>query len=118
MVVADRAERREAMATRKADIAASRLSWSTQWRGVALPSEVYAESPLFWVYQRGRPRPKTLDDLKNLTAVVLEDSAAWNYLQSLSALERSADELTELPTNPGRDPLEIVAARRAACTLN
>ena len=117
VVVADRAELREAIATRRADIAASRLSWSNQWRGVALPSEAYAESPLFWVYQRGRPRPKTLDDLKNLKAVVLEDSAAWNYLQSLSALERAAYELTELPKNLGRDPLDIVASGRAEVTL-
>jgi len=117
VVVADRAELREAIATRRADIAASRLSWSKQWRGVALPSEVYAESPLFWVYQRGRPRPKTTDDLKNLKAVVLEDSAAWNYLQSLSALERAAYELTELPKNLGRDPLDIVASGRAEVTL-
>lgn len=117
VVVADRAELREAIATRRADIAASRLSWSKQWRVVALPSEVYAESPLFWVYQRGGPRPKTVADLKSLNAVVLEDSAAWHYLQSLSALERAAYELTELPKNLGRDPLDIVASGRAEVTL-
>ena len=117
VLVADRTELRDAIVTRRADIAASRLSWSSQWRGVALPSEVYAESPLFWVYQRGRPRPKTTGDLKNLEAVVLEDSAAWNYLQSLSALERAAYELTELPKNLGRDPLDIVASGRAEITL-
>jgi membrane-bound lytic murein transglycosylase F len=57
------------------------------------------------------------DLLKNLKAVVLEDSAAWNYLQSLSALERAAYELTELPKNLGRDPLDIVASGRAEVTL-
>ena len=117
VVVADRAELRDAIMNRRADIAASRLSWSSQWRGVALPSEVYAESPLFWVYRRGQPRPKTTTQLKELNAVVLEDSAAWNYLQSLSALERAAYELTELPKNLGRDPLDIVASGRAEVTL-
>ena len=115
--VADRAGLREAIASRRADLAASQLSWSGHWRGVALPSEVYAESPLFWVYQRGQPRPKTVADIRKLRAVVLEDSAAWNYLDSLSAITRAGYEITEIPKDVGRDPLELVATGRADVAL-
>jgi len=115
--VADRAELREAIASRRADLAASQLSWSGHWRGVALPSEVYAESPLFWVYERSQKRPATTADIRKLRAVVLEDSAAWHYLDSRSAITRAGYDVTDVPKDVGRDPLELVATGRADVAL-
>jgi membrane-bound lytic murein transglycosylase F len=113
----DRAGLRAALKDDRADLAAAQLSWSSPWRSVALPSETYSDSPLFWVYNRSKPRPKTPAEIAKLKMVILEDSAESNYLESRARKEFAGYKWTVLPRSLGLDPLELVASGRADVTL-
>lgn len=115
--MSDRAALRRAVDEKRVDLAAAQLTWTTRWRGSALPSVAYSDSPLFWVYERSRPRPRAPEDLTRLRAVILDDSAPANYLESLSIRRRAAFNVVVLPRELGRNPLELVEAGRADVTL-
>ena len=117
VVEPDRAGLRRALAEGRADVAAAQLSRSATWRRVALPSAPYSESPLFWVYDKNRPRPKTPADIANLRAVMLEDSAELNWLKELGSRSKVLQRYEIIPRKVGREPLELVASGRADITL-
>ena len=117
VVEQDRSGLRRAIAERRADIAAAQLGLSTPWRKVALPSQAYSESPLFWVHERNNRRPRTAADIAGLRAVVLEDSAELAWLEEHRAGDLSKIRYTVVPRNVGREPLELVASKRADVTL-
>jgi len=108
---------RRAIAERRADIAAAQLGWSGEWRRIALPSQSYSASPMFWVHDKERRRPKTLAELAKLRVVVLEDSTASQWLQQLPPADRAKVRHTVIPRNLGREPMELVASNRADVAL-
>lgn len=117
VVETDYAGLRRAVADRRADLAAAQLGWSSEWRRIALPSESYSESPLFWVHDKAKPRPKTLAQLASLRLIVLEDSAAADWLAERPASARPKLRPALVPRALGRDPLELVASDRADAAL-
>jgi len=117
VTASDRAGLRAAIKDDRADLAAAQLSWSSPWRNIALHSESYSDSPLFWVYNRSKPRPKTPAEIAKLKMVILEDSAESNYLESRARKEFAGYKWTVLPRSLGLDPLELVASGRADVTL-
>ena len=117
VVETDLAGLRRAVAEKRADLAAAQLGWSNDWRRIALPSESYSASPLFWVHDKGKTRPKTLADLAKRRVAVLDDSAAAEWLLQRPTAERKALRLTVVPRELGRDPLELVASGRTDVAL-
>ena len=117
VVETDREGLRRAIQERRADLAAAQLGWTSEWRPIALPSKPYSESPMFWVHDRQRPRPKTLQELARLRGVVLDDSAGSEWLARRPVSERSKLRYTVVPRNVGREPLELVESGRADIAL-
>ena len=117
VVEADRAGLRRALDEGRADLAAAQLGDHARWRKVALVSKPYSESPLFWVYDKGRPRPRSPGDIAKLRAVVLEDSAELAWLEQRRDKDSAKIRYTVIPRNVGREPLELVASGRADVTL-
>jgi membrane-bound lytic murein transglycosylase F len=113
----DPAGLRDAIKDDRADLAAAQLSWSSLWRDIALHSKSYSDSPLFWVYNRNTPRPRTPAEIAKLKMVILEDSAESNYLESRARNEFAGYKWTVLPRSLGLDPLELVNSGRADVTL-
>ena len=117
VVEVDRAGLRRALDEGRADLAAAQLGDHARWRKVALVSDPYSESPLFWVYDKGQPRPRSPGDIAKLRAVVLEDSAELAWLEYQRGKDSAKIRYTVIPRNLGREPLERVASGRAAVTL-
>jgi len=117
VVEADRAGLRRAIDAGRADLAAAQLGDHARWQKVALVSAPYSESPLFWVYDKSQPRPRTPSDIAKLRAVVLEDSAELAWLDHRRNKDTVKIRCTVVPRNVGREPLELVASGRADVTL-
>jgi membrane-bound lytic murein transglycosylase F len=117
VVETDRAGLRQAIATKRADLAAAQLGRSASWTRVALPSEPYSQSPMFWVHERSRKRPRAAADLEGLRAVVLQDSAELAWLEEERSGGRQQIRITVVPRDVGREPLELVASGRADVAL-
>jgi len=117
VVEADRKGLRQALKEDRADLVAAQLGNDAGWRKLALPSVVYSESPLFWIHERGKRRPRTESDLTPLRIVMLEDSAELTWLEEAQARTRRKLRYTIVPRNIGREPLELVASGRADATL-
>ncbi|MBM4192711.1 MAG: membrane-bound lytic murein transglycosylase MltF [Gammaproteobacteria bacterium] len=117
VVESDRAGLQRALKDKRADIVAAQLSSDSKWRQVALLSTIYSESPLFWIYSKDRPRPKTLKDIAALRVVVADESAELAVLEKQPAVGRPRIRYTVVPRHVGRDPLELVSSGRADVTL-
>jgi membrane-bound lytic murein transglycosylase F len=117
VVEADRQGLRSALKDKRADLAAAQLSWSPRWRQVALPSETYSESPLFWIRAKGSTRPKSIEEISKMNVIVMDDSAELNWLEQQPSIGRKRIRYTVIPRNVGREPLELVASGRGEITL-
>ena len=117
VVEPDRAGLQRALREKRADVVAAQLSWNPKWRQVALPSTTYSESPLFWIHDKEKPRPKTLEAITALRVVVADESPELQYLERHSTVGRARIRYTTVPRNVGRDPLELVSSGRADVTL-
>jgi len=117
VVEPDRESLRQALREKRADIAAAQLSWDTTWRPVALPSAGYSESPLFWIHDKEKPRPKSNADIAKLRVVVIDGSPELQWLSQQPSIGRPRIRYTVVPRKTGRDPLELIAFGRADVTL-
>jgi len=117
VVEPDREGLRNALKDKRADLAAAQLSWSPRWRQVALPSEPYSESPLFWIHTKGKPRPKSVEEISKMRVVVTDESAELNWLEQQPSIGRKRIRYTVVPRNVGRDTLELIASGRGDITL-
>jgi len=117
VVETDYAGLRRAVAEKRADLAAAQLGWSSGWRRVALPSQSYSESPLFWVHDKAKARPKTLEQLAALRLIVLEDSAGAEWLAQRPVTAQPKLRPAIVPRALGREPLELVASGRTDAAL-
>ena len=117
VVESDRQGLRNALRDKRADLAAAQLSWSPRWRQIALPSEAYSESPLFWIHAKGNPRPKSIEEISKRRVIDMDESAELNWLEQQPSIGRKRIRYTVIPRNVGRDPLEIIGSGRADVTL-
>jgi membrane-bound lytic murein transglycosylase F len=117
VVESDRQGLRNALKDKRADLAAAQLSWSPRWRQVALPSETYSESPLFWIRAKSSTRPKSIEEISKMNVIVMDESAELNWLEQQPSIGRKRIRYTVIPRNVGREPLELVASGRGEITL-
>jgi membrane-bound lytic murein transglycosylase F len=117
VVEADRQGLRNALKDTRADLAAAQLSSGPRWRQVALPSEPYSESPLFWIHAKGNTRPTTVEEIAKMRVVVMDESAELNWLEQQPSIGRKRILYTVVPGKVGRDTLELVASGRGDVTL-
>ncbi|MBM4215882.1 MAG: membrane-bound lytic murein transglycosylase MltF [Gammaproteobacteria bacterium] len=117
VVEADRQGLRNALKDTRADLAAAQLSSDPRWRQVALPSEPYSESPLFWIHAKGNTRPTTVEEIAKMRVVVMDESAELNWLEQQPSIGRKRILYTVVPRKVGRDTLELVASGRGDVTL-
>jgi membrane-bound lytic murein transglycosylase F len=117
VVESDRQGLRNALRDKRADLAAAQLSWSPRWRPVALPSEPYSESPLFWIHAKDQPRPKSIEEISKRRVIVMDESAELNWLEQQPSIGRKRIRYTVVPRNVGRDTLELIASGRGDITL-
>jgi len=117
VVEADRQGLRNALKDTRADLAAAQLSSGPRWRQVALPSEPYSESPLFWIHAKGNTRPTTVEEIAKMRVVVMDESAELNWLEQQPSIGRKRILYTVVPRKVGRDTLELVASGRGDVTL-
>jgi len=108
---------RNALKDKRADLAAAQLSLGPRWRQVALPSEPYSESPLFWVHAKGSTRPTTVEEIRKMRVVVMDESAELNWLEQQPSIGSKRILHTVIPRKVGRDTLELVASGRGDITL-
>ena len=117
ITAADRRGLKAALAEGRADLAAAQLTSHRRWAKLGVPAEPYAQVPLHWVYRRGQPRPANTRALAKLRIVVLENTAASDYLDAHGTLDGIELHWEVLPRRAGMDALDAVRLGEADVTL-